>query len=80
MRSAEKSLTDAVTKAASWLGIGADVHLGLWDDNKYTNNLRLTEEAEKDATARRAALSKPFAYIASNGTITHSANAAAWKA
>jgi hypothetical protein len=32
----KKSLTDAITKAASHLGIAADVHLGLWDDNKYT--------------------------------------------
>lgn len=31
----KKSLTDAITKAASHLGIAADVHLGLWDDNKY---------------------------------------------
>lgn len=36
----KKSLTDATTKALSLLGFAADVHLGLYDDNKYVNNLR----------------------------------------
>ena len=31
----KKSVTDCLTKCASLLGIGADIHLGLWDDNKY---------------------------------------------
>lgn len=31
----KKSLTDALSKAMSWLGFGADIHLGLYDDNKY---------------------------------------------
>jgi hypothetical protein len=33
---AKKSLTDAYTKAASWLGACADIFLGLYDD-KYTS-------------------------------------------
>lgn len=33
----KKSLTDAMTKALSWLGFAADIHLGRWDDNKYVN-------------------------------------------
>lgn len=32
---AKKSLTDAVTKAASQTGSAADIFLGRWDDNKY---------------------------------------------
>lgn len=32
---AKKSLTDAITKALSCIGIGAEIHLGMWDDNKY---------------------------------------------
>jgi hypothetical protein len=36
----KKSLTDALTKALSWLGFAADIHLGLWDDNKYVNAAR----------------------------------------
>ena len=33
----KKSLTDALTKALSWLGFAADIHMGRWDDNKYVN-------------------------------------------
>lgn len=36
----KKSLTDAITKALSMLGFSADVHLGMYDDNKYVNDLR----------------------------------------
>lgn len=52
----KKSLTDALTKALSMLGFSADVHMGLYDDNKYVNDRR-REEAEKE-TARPAADSK----------------------
>lgn len=31
----KKSITDAMSKCLSLLGFGADIHLGLWDDNKY---------------------------------------------
>lgn len=31
----KKSLTDAIIKAASWVGIGANIFLGRWDDQKY---------------------------------------------
>lgn len=41
----KKSITDCISKCAVLLGIGADVHLGLFDDNKYVN-ARLKEEAE----------------------------------
>lgn len=36
----KKSLTDATSKALSLLGFAADVHLGLYDDNKYVSDLR----------------------------------------
>ncbi len=36
----KKSLTDALTKALSTLGFAADIHLGLYDDNRYVNDLR----------------------------------------
>lgn len=36
----KKSLTDAITKALSMLGFSADVHLGLFDDNKYVNDMK----------------------------------------
>lgn len=35
----KKSLTDAMTKALSILGFASDVHLGLYDDNKYVESL-----------------------------------------
>jgi hypothetical protein len=46
----KKSLTDAMTKCLSLLGFSADIHLGLYDDNKYVAELagrfaeRVTEE------------------------------------
>lgn len=36
----KKSLTDAVTKALSWLGFAADVHMGFWDDDKYVSDMK----------------------------------------
>lgn len=35
----KKSLTDAESKALASLGFSADVHLGLFDDSKYVNDL-----------------------------------------
>lgn len=49
----KKSLTDAVTKAASQLGFAASIYLGLYDDNKYVEGLdakfRWREEHERDS-------------------------------
>ena len=36
----KKSLTDATSKALSLLGFAADIHLGLFDDNKYVNEAK----------------------------------------
>lgn len=41
----KKSITDCIGKCAASLGIGADIFLGLFDDNKYINQRKL-EEAE----------------------------------
>ncbi len=35
----KKSVTDAVTKCASYLGLGGDVHMGLFDDSKYVADM-----------------------------------------
>ncbi|WP_198475562.1 hypothetical protein [Aquamicrobium zhengzhouense] len=35
----KKSLTDAIVKAASHLGIAANIFLGRWDDQKYVANV-----------------------------------------
>ena len=44
----KKSLTDAESKALAALGFSSDVHMGLFDDNKYVNDLKVAvAEAEK---------------------------------
>ena len=48
----KKSLTDALAKAASWLGIAADIHLGRWDDARYVEERR--DEEARERTARAA--------------------------
>lgn len=50
----KKSLTDALTKALSWLGFAADVHLGRWDDNKYVAQAKRAFEAQAEAPAAPA--------------------------
>lgn len=37
----KKSFTDALTKGLSWLGFAADVHMGMFDDLKYVNGLKM---------------------------------------
>lgn len=44
----KKSITDCISKCAVLLGIGADIHLGMFDDHKYVNQ-RKAEEAEAQA-------------------------------
>ncbi len=48
----KKSLTDALTKCLSLIGFAADVHMGLFDDNKCVNSLRDagTQEDRADVT------------------------------
>lgn len=36
----KKAYTDAITNALKLIGVGADVHLGLFDDNKYVSQMR----------------------------------------
>lgn len=36
----KKAFTDAVTNALKMIGVGADVHMGLFDDNKYVTEMR----------------------------------------
>jgi hypothetical protein len=57
---AKKSVTDAVTKCLSYIGFAADVHLGLYDDTKYVNELR-TEKREEAKQVDRAKKEAPAA-------------------
>lgn len=46
----KKSLTDAIIKAASQIGVAANIFLGRWDDQKYVQQLRREfEESERPA-------------------------------
>lgn len=58
----KKSLTDAIVKAASQIGIASNIFLGRWDDQKYVAEVN----AEYRASERKAAA--PPANEAKNGT------------
>lgn len=36
----KKSITDGMTKCLSLLGFAAEIHMGMYDDNKYVNDVR----------------------------------------
>lgn len=36
----KKAFTDAVTNALKLIGVGADVHMGMFDDSKYVNTMQ----------------------------------------
>lgn len=52
----KKSLTDALTKCLSMLGFAGDVHMGLFDDNKYVND-RKAEAAGNQTSEKREEVS-----------------------
>jgi hypothetical protein len=65
----KKSLTDAMSKALSMLGFAADIHMGLFDDNKYVNDARekFAAETRPDkaiATPATEKISPAMAYVA----------------
>lgn len=45
----KKAFTDAITNALKLIGVGADVHMGLFDDSKYVNTLKQEFTDEKPA-------------------------------
>ena len=50
----KKSETDALVKAASAIGIAADIFLGRWDDSKYVEQRRQEEADAQQANAGQA--------------------------
>lgn len=36
----KKAFTDGITNALKMIGVGADVHMGMFDDNKYVNEMK----------------------------------------
>jgi len=43
----KKSLTDAIVKAASYIGVGASIFLGRWDDQKYVAEVNAEYRADE---------------------------------
>lgn len=61
----KKAYTDALTNALKMLGAGADVHMGLWDGNKYVDEKPEAEPApDQDQNVRH----EPAVMTAVNGT------------
>jgi len=54
----KKALTDAITKALSYLGFNSDVFLGKFDDSKYVSER--IEEIEKEKEQKKESKSKGF--------------------
>ena len=52
----KKSLTDAIVKAASHVGIGANIFLGRWDDAKYVAEVAAEFRAEEKISAKPTAM------------------------
>lgn len=49
----KKAFTDAITNALKMIGVGADVHMGMFDDSKYVNSMK-EEFSEPKATKKDA--------------------------
>lgn len=47
----KKAFTDAVTNALKLIGVGADVHMGLFDDSKYVNERRNEVSKEQSSVS-----------------------------
>lgn len=55
----KKAFTDAVTNALKMIGVGADVHMGMFDDSKYVNTMKKEfAEDHKDPEAKPASAPK----------------------
>lgn len=48
----KKAFTDAITNALKLIGVGADIHMGMFDDNKYVNNLKEEFSKEQQVTTQ----------------------------
>lgn len=76
---AKKSVTDAIKKAASMLGFGSDIHLGMFDDLEYLQEAQSesllahaedkAEEARRQQSEYEEFLSKHIGYIETSTTL-----------
>jgi hypothetical protein len=53
----KKAFTDAITNAFKHIGVGADIHMGLWDGNKYVDE---TPEPEPQPIERKSGDRSPI--------------------
>ena len=74
----KKSLTDAITKAAAQVGVGANIFLGRWDDNRYVEQVASEYRAADESAANAKRTEEFMATIA--GAKTLDALGAAWPA
>jgi hypothetical protein len=66
----KKAYTDAVTNALKMIGVGADVHMGMFDDNKYVNTVANEfEAAANEATKSSAQLKRDGAWEEVSGSL-----------
>jgi hypothetical protein len=56
----KKAFTDATTNALKMIGVGADIHMGRFDDDKYVNELRSEFSENQDAGDEGNASRKKF--------------------
>ena len=61
----KKSLTDAIVKAASQVGVAANIFLGRWDDQKYVAQVA----EEKRAAEQADAVAKATGFISAAETV-----------
>lgn len=55
----KKTMTDATNKCLALLGFGADIFLGMYDDNKYVNDKKEQFKREDVAKAKKQAANDP---------------------
>lgn len=65
----KKAYTDATTNALKLLGVAADIHMGLWDGNKYTDD-KTHENVEKEAPSKNAETAAPAHFPAQSSVFT----------
>ena len=61
----KKAYTDAVNNALKWIGVGADVHMGRFDDSKYVNDMaqEFTEPKPEPKTKAVARENKEYEWL-----------------
>lgn len=66
----KKAFTDAVTNALKMIGVGADVHMGMFDDNKYVNTINHEfRDAEQEAVKSSAQLKREGSWEVVSGEL-----------